>query len=349
MKNFLCIVLAFATLGGFGVQTVAAQSAPDFMVRVVSESEAVGYAYVLINNSYHAMAGPDGSTTIPAARLRAGDTISARFVGMESVPLAWDGTMPAGATITLELVPGAIESVVVTARARDRSRQMFRRYVKRMSTHEWYTGFRGDYDLVLSGDYDLPYNSEQRWRAYGTFERNHLPGDDAGSLGVNTFTLYPDRGSNPVPTWQIQRYILSIRGIAERAVQLDASDAANRGMIIRYRGNVGGRNVFLVVKPYFDKVQGTDDSFQTIIHVSEASGIVFSSETVSRTKHGIWNVSATYAVDNTGTPFIYPMRVTGNYQEQTPSSEGLISLDATVTNNEVYRFTPETIPHHEAW
>ncbi|MDR1671356.1 MAG: hypothetical protein LBR57_02445 [Alistipes sp.] len=341
IRAILCFVLLLAGLGGGGVQDAAAQGTRDFKIRVVSAGQPVGYAYVLINDSYHAMADPDGYSSIPASRLRPGDTLSARFVGMQSVPLAWDGKVPGGSTITLELIPGAIESVVVTATARDRSRQLFRRHVRRMPTHEWYTGFRGDYDLLFGGDYDLPYNSAKRWRAYGTFERNHLPGDDVNSLGSNTFTLTPDPGSSPVPTWQIQRHILLVRGIAERAVQLDAADAANHGMIIKYRGQDDGQNVFLVIKPYFDRVQGTDDSFQTIVHVSATSGIVLSSETVSRTKWGIWNVAANYAVhDNL---FIYPVTITGNYQEKNPSSEGVVTVDAVVNNNEVYSIAHETI------
>jgi hypothetical protein len=257
---------------------------------------------------------------------------------MESVPLTWDATAPPGATITLHLTPNAIESVVVTAQARDRSRQLFRRYVKKMPTHEWYTGFRGDYDLRFTG--------EERWRARGRFERNHLPGDDVNSLGANTFTLDPDASSSPVPSWQVQRYILLVRSIAERAVQLGSDEKSNRDMIIKYRGTVDGRNVFLIVKPYFDRVQGADDSFQTILHVSEASGIVVSSQTVSRTKWGIWNVAATYAVLNQsrgtahGDAFIYPVTMSGNYQEKTPTSEETSTLDAVVNNNEVYRIAP---------
>jgi hypothetical protein len=143
----------------------------------------------------------------------------------------------------------------------------------------------------------------------------------------------------------VQRYILQVRGIAERAVQLGSSEKSNRDMIIRYRGTVDGRNVFLVIKPYFDRVQGTDDSFQTLLHVSAVNGVVFSSQTISRTKWGIWNVSATYAVNNgdgmvRGDEFIYPVTMKGPYQEKTPTSDNVLTLDATINNTEVYRITP---------
>jgi hypothetical protein len=332
MKN---LIMIFVLLGAGIVAWPASGQATNYRVRVISADEAVGYAYVTINNSYHSMADGEGHTSIPATRLHNGDVISAHFVGLKSVPLIWDGSLQPGSTITLELTPNTIESVVVTAKARDRSRQLFRRHVKKVPTNEWYTGFRGDYELKFSGN--------GQWSVRGKFERNHLSGDDVNSLDANTFTLMPDPSSNPVPDWQIQRYILLVRSIAERAVQLGDGENSNRGMVIKYRGTSNGRNVFLVVKPYFDRVQGSDDSFQTIIHVSESSGIVVSSETVSRTKWGIWNVSASYAVHN-GT-FIYPTSIDGHYQEKTPTADEVINVDATVHTSEAYTFTPETIPH----
>lgn len=244
-----------------------------------------------------------------------------------------------------------IDQVVVTATKRDRSRQMFRRHVKKIPTHEWYTGFKGNYELRFAG--------ERQWRVRGKFERNHLPGDDINSLGANTFILTPDPSSNPVPDWQIQRYLLLMRGIAERAVQLGENENSNRGMTVKHRGTANGRNVFLVVKPYFDSVQGAENSFQTTLHVNEASGIVYSSQTISRTKWGVWNVYATYAVHAGGNPstnpstspsggssggFIYPTSITGHYYEKTPTSDETVNLDATINTTEVYTFTPETTP-----
>jgi hypothetical protein len=337
MKKLLCLVLLSASLA---IQTVAAQTAPDFRIQVTTGEEAVGFAYVFVGDEYYTMVDAEGTTTIPAGKLKPGITLLARFVGMESVPLVWDGNAPAGSVITLRLIPSAIDEVVVTAKSRDRSRQLYRKYVEKMPTNGWYTGFTGDYGMNFTG--------YRPWNSRGTYVRNHVPGDDANLRKVDTFSLVPERAADSLIAWQIQRNILLVNSIAERAVQLEGY-VSNRDMVMKYRGRDGNRHVFLIIKPWFDKVTGADDSFQTLIWVNEASGLVTSSQSVSRTRYGIWNVSADYAVYSGGGAdradrFIYPVRITGKYEERNPSAEDAIAGDINIDNITARHFLPEPIP-----
>jgi hypothetical protein len=336
MKQTLIALLLAASV--FTAGSAGAQTPQSFRVEVRADGEAVGYAYVIVNDAVMAMTDAEGAATLPATRLKAGDTLSARFVGMQSVPLVWDGT---GAVIRLELIPNVIENVVVTARGRDRSRQMFRRNVTRVPTHGWYTGFEGDYRMSYGGT--RPWNSE------GKYIRNHVPGEDANLRKINVFSLQPTAEKGAVLAWQIQRNVLLVCGIAERAVQLDNSEGASRGMVIRYRGEVDGQREFLVIKPYFDSFSGSDDSFQTLIRVNPTSGIVTSAETVSRTRYGIWSVAARYAVYESGRGegsirFIYVTRVEGKYQERNPDAEGAVEISVEADNIVPHHFTPEPVP-----
>lgn len=331
MKTALAAIAFLIPFTLFTAQHSGAQPpADDFRVKVSSGGETIGYAYVLVNGGFHAMADSAGMTRIPARKLRLGDTLSARFVGMEGVPLVWDGTVAAGSVIGLELIPNTIDEVVVTAR--DRSKRYFRRYVEKIPTRGWYTGFRGGYTMQLHG--------KRPWKSRGTFDRNHIPGVEVNYWGIDTFTLNPESAADSVLGWQAQQYILLVKGISERAVQLDGYDS-NKGMVMKYRGRTDGRNVFLIIKPYFATLQGAGESFQTLIYVNEASGIVSFAETVSQTKYGIWNVSASYAVylsPDRSHHFIYPTQIEGRYEEDDPSADDTISVDISLTGIEAYSF-----------
>ena len=334
-KTLFAIVTLLAALAA------GSAAAQDYRVEVSAEGEPVGYAYVLVGESVLAMTDAEGTARIPAGRLKEGDSLSARFVGMESVPLVWDGTRSPGSVIRLELVPNLIDNVVVTARGRDRSRQIFRRNVTRVPTHGWYTGF--------SGDYRIRYGGTRPWTSEGHYIRNHVPGQDANLQKIDTFSLRPTAESGSVLTWQIQRNILQVCGIAERAVQFGEGDAAQRGMVITHRGVVDGQHVFLIVKPYFDSFSGSDDSFQTIVRINPTSGIVTSSETVSRTRFGIWTVAARYAVYDSGHAdrsgrFIYVTSFEANYKERNPDAEDSVDIDVAAENIVARHFTPSPMP-----
>jgi hypothetical protein len=331
MKKLLlfCLISIFPT----------ALFAQSHRVEVSSAGEPVGYAYVLVGETVLAMTDASGVATIPAARLKEGDTLSARFVGMKSVPSVWDGK---SGVIRLELGPTVIEGGGVTARGKDRSRQMFRRHVARMPTHGWYTGF--------DGEYSMRYGGKRPWSSEGKYVRNHVPGEDANLRRINTFMLSPTAEKGAVLAWQIQRNVLLVCGIAEKAVQFDGSDGAGRGMIVKYRGETEGQNVFLIIKPYFDNFTGSDDSFQTLIRVNPTSGIVTSSETVSRTRFGIWSVSAKYALydgrrdgGGAGSRFIYVADVEGKYQERNPDAEDAVEIEVKATGIIPRHFVPEPI------
>ncbi|MDR2882174.1 MAG: hypothetical protein LBU98_00110 [Alistipes sp.] len=319
-------------------------AAQDYRVEVSAGGEPVGYAYVLVGESVLAMTDAEGAARLPASRVTKGTVVSARFVGMESVPLTWDGSQTPGATIRLELLPNVIDNVVVTARVRDRSRQTFRRNVTRVPTHGWYTGF--------SGDYRMRYGGTRPWTSEGHYVRNHVPGQDANLQKIDAFSLRPSAEKGAVLPWQIQRNILTVCGIAERAVQFGEGGTAEKSMVISHRGVVDGQHVFLIVKPYFDSFSGSDDSFQTIVRINPTSGIVTSSETVSRTRFGIWTVSARYAVYDSGLAdrsgrFIYVTGVEAGYKERNPDAEDSVEIDVAASNIVARHFTPNPVPTNE--
>ncbi len=326
MRKFLFLILTVLVAGQAGAQGTVA----DYRVRVATTNgERVGYAYVTINGAFQAMADSTGQAWVAARKLKEGDRLAASFVGMESVPVVWDGSLPGGSVVELELVPNVIEEVVVTAK--DRSKRLWRRYVDKIPTHSWGVGFRGEYEMEFTG--------ENPWKSKGRYERNHVPGAQLNSVAADTFTLVPDVEADSMQMWKVQRQILLVKGIAERAVQLDGAEASNRGMVMKYRGRDEGQNVFLVIKPYFDKFRNTDDSFQTMLWVSEASGLVTRTETVSQSRYEIWRVEAKYAVyrsPDKAVRFIYPTKVEAEYAEV--GAEGSIEGKVGIGGVEVYQF-----------
>jgi hypothetical protein len=107
--------------------------------------------------------------------------------------------------------------------------------------------------------------------------------------------------------------------------------------------------VFLIIKPYFDSVSGADDSFQTILRVDPVSGVVTSSETVSRNRYGIWNVAARYAVyqtrrDEGQVRFIYVTSLDGKYIERNPDAEGAVDISVSIAEVVPRHFTPDPVP-----
>jgi hypothetical protein len=183
----------------------------------------------------------------------------------------------------------------------------------------------------------------------GAYRRDHIPGEDVNRLDATTFSLSFARGSDSTLTWQLQRYLLTAKGIAERAVQFNEG-VADRGLILSYKGrDPEGRNLFLVVKPYYDRFSSREDSFQTIIRVSERSGLIHSSETVSQSRYGIWNVSASYATysptGRTAERFIYPVEVDAHFEERSPllgPDEVPTTVDVLIRGVTPYHFAPAT-------
>jgi len=328
VKTTLFALISLALL-----MAAAPAAAQNYRVRVTSGGDPVPYAYVLVGDAVQAMTDGEGRATIRRG-IEPGEVLSARFVGMESVPLKWEGA-PAG-EIELQLIPNEIDAVVVTARRKDRSRQYFRKYVDQVPTHGWYTGF--------SGRYEVTQNGPKSWRARGDYRRDHVPGQHVGALEANTFILNHAPGSDSTLTWQLQRYLLTAKGIAERAVQFN-DGVGDRGLVLQYRGrDAAGLQMFLVVKPYYDRFSGREESFQTLLRVGAVGGVIYSTETVSQSRYGIWNVSATYAVhSNTGRSqdrFIYPVRLSARFEERSQ----LLDLDEKPTTVDVV--IEEVTPYH---
>ncbi len=189
-----------------------------------------------------------------------------------------------------------IEEVVVTARGRNRARKYFRRYVRKTPLQGWYTGYTGAYRVEVEAQYS-------GWRSQGDYERNHIPGDDANKGRIELFRLTPDVAADSLHSWQIQRYILLVSSMAERAATLGDRDDA----VMSYRGLYDGLNTFLISEPGSDKRRG----FDTRILVNDDTGLITRSESVSRSPSGVWNVTVDYGLFE---DFLYPTRALARFE-----------------------------------
>jgi hypothetical protein len=226
-------------------------------------------------------------------------------------------------SVAYQIDANPIEGIVVTARARDRSKRYFRRYVRKVEDHGWYVGFTGEYRIENGG--------LQGWRSQGTYTRNHIPGDDANRHRIDLFSLSAASAADSTHLWDIQRYILLAVSIAERADGLGRESGAT----LSYRGkDDDGMNVFLVSEREGD----TRRSFRTRLLVHDASRIVARSESVSRSSGGIWNVTADYALFD---GFIYPTRVAADFEHRDPLSGQTVTVNVSLTGIVPRRFERE--------
>ncbi len=227
---------------------------------------------------------------------------------------AWD----ASAQETLrDTVFRQIENVVVTARASNRVKRYFRRYVRKVPLQGWYVGYTGGYRIDVEA---FP-----AWRSQGEYERNHIPGDDANRGQVELFRLRPAAAADTLHSWQIQRYLLLASSLVERAAALGHT----ADVTMSYRGLEEGMNIFTISEPEVDKRRG----FQTRIMVNDTTGLIVRSESVNRLPNGVWNVTADYALFEN---FLYPTRVSARFEQRDPLEE-----ETEIVNIEMSGITPQ--------
>ena len=221
-----------------------------------------------------------------------------------------------------------IDEVVVSARVRNRARKYFRRYVRKSALQGWYIGYKGSYSIDIDGDLG--------WQSQGTYERNHIPGDDANRRQIESFKLQPFAAADSVHSWNIQRYILLASSIAERAATLGHL----RESTMSYRGLEKGMNIFLISEPDANEQRG----FSTRVMVSDATGIIARSESVSRAPSGIWNVTVDYALFE---EFLYPVQVESRFEHLNPISGEAETVKVEMKDITPRRFLREAIPEND--
>ncbi len=216
-----------------------------------------------------------------------------------------------------------IDEVVVAAKGRNRAKRYFRRYVRNIPPYGWYVGFTGSYKIEVE--------SLQGWNSQGTYLRNHIPGDDANRKQIELFRMQPAVAADSINSWQIRRYILLAGSIAERAASLGYEPDVE----MSYRGREGDLNLFLIAASGSTERRG----FRTRLLVSDASGIIVRSESVSNSPNGVWNVEAHYA---TFDDFIYPMKVTARFEQRDPGSGEAQTVSVEMTDIVPHRFERKT-------
>ena len=102
-------------------------SAKDIKIKVSSQGEPLGYAYVFVNGKAYAATDSLGVTYLPQNRLQPGDTLSASYVGMQDAFFICPPEGIPSDSLLLDLKRNyALDEVVVSVDAR----KLFKKYVR---------------------------------------------------------------------------------------------------------------------------------------------------------------------------------------------------------------------------
>ena len=237
----------------------------------------------------------------------------------------WVWNVPAQeAAFLRDSVSRQIDNVTVTARASNKVKRYFRRYVRKVPLQGWYVGYTGRYSVDV--------DAFPAWRSQGEYERNHIPGDDANRGQIELFRLRPATAADSLHSWQIQRYILLTSSLVERAAALGHTADAT----MSYHGLAEGMNIFTVSEPEVDQRRG----FRTRVLVNDTTGLIVRSESVSRLPNGEWNVTADYGLFEN---FLYPTRVSARFEQRDPLED-----ETEIVNIEMTGITPRRFMREEA-
>jgi hypothetical protein len=246
----------------------------DVRVRVVSDGEPLGYAYIYVDGIYRTAADSTGMGTLSVAGLQPGDTISAGFVGMEDGFVVYSGNPTQ--SVEVKLYPSHIGEVVV--QGKDRSQEYFRRYVKNyyVGAPEWSSWEqRGTY-------YSLTFTiTNHRVEQQGNYSQIFASSDAVKYYNIDQITLQPTLSSDTTGLSQsIENMLLAAWKMAQAAASFHKGWTLNRrDMIVKYRGKEAGRHVFLILKPTTEQA-GISDGFQALISVDETTKAIVSSESL---------------------------------------------------------------------
>lgn len=121
MKNALFLVPVFL------LSFCSFLHARDLKLKIVSQGEPLGYAYVFLNGKVYAAADSAGVTYIPRTRLQPGDTLSASYVGAkDAFFICREGNIPSDSLVLDLRRDYALDEVVVSVDPR----KLFKKYVR---------------------------------------------------------------------------------------------------------------------------------------------------------------------------------------------------------------------------
>jgi hypothetical protein len=325
------ITLLFALFACLAVLTASAQ---NVSIRVYSGGEPLEYAYLFVNGIYHTSADSTGTGFIPASRLEPGDTISAGYVGMEDGYAVYSGNP--GRLVEVELRSNnLIGSVVVYAK--DQSRALFRRYVRKSPIGHWDTEYRGAYSLTFPDGHS----------ARGDYSVIFTPPGIVDYFGIDEVTLQPVSDTLG-RSRTIENILDRTTRCAHGAAAVKRHYGVARGMIVKYRGKEGGRHVFLIVRPFFDGLTGIPESFQTLLYADETSRLIVSTQTLYRTQNQTLRLKADYLPIHfrNEEDRLYPVRMEGSWEESDPERK-IVSTRFFMDRTTVHEYPRPSIPRRD--
>lgn len=248
----ICAVLSQTY--GYAQSLTGNQAPPkELKVSVTSEGAPLGYAYVFINGHIFGSADSTGAAYVPKSKLKTGDTLSVSFVGTESEFVVYDKELAGKQTVTLDLISKThIDEVVVVAK--DRSKQLFRKYVDPKFIFWWFTQYDMDYKIAIN-------NADEKT---GSFMYADLTKEYMEKTGERNLIAKPDT------TLQHAKTAYFIYRVAMWCAGVRKSFTYNENMIIRYKGKDNGKHVFLIIRPILNNDKDFESN-QTLIFADERS------------------------------------------------------------------------------
>lgn len=309
MKHFIILLALFSV-----VEVISAQ---EIKVTVVSEGAPLEYALLFINNKYYGASDSTGFVCIRSSDISAGDTISASYLGTDKGVAVYTSDTYGPEGIVITLIPNLhIEDIVVMAN--DKSEQMLRRYVKNRYTETWFMHYHGDYSTCQQGQNEIA----------GSFVYAKLP-----EVYARYYNLKPLEITSTSDTTGMSANIRKVISTATNAslfsVQLKQRYATTKNMKVQYMGKDNGCHVFLLIKPIYASILGSEDGFQAIIYADAKSGEIVSAKTTLIYSDGqIVELSANYATwkpkNTLGGNLIYPTSIDGSISHKDIKTHFLI-------------------------
>ena len=326
MKNYITISILLLA--------VCSLSAQDIKVRVMSDNTPLEYAYIYIDNTYYGSTDSTGHINIRQSNISVGDTISAIYIGMNKGAVVYSSENCASTEMTISLTPNFILDEVVVV-AKNKSKELLRRYVKERWTESWFMKYQGEYHI-----------SQQNQNVItGTFSYTKLPKEYANYYKLKRLEITSTSDTAKVaPT--IREVISTATKVALASVQIKKVYASTSNMILKYMGKNNGCHIFSIIKPTFVNLLGREDGFQSIIYADEKSGEIVHAETKMLYEDGgIVEISANYSdwkpKHSMGGHLIYPLAIKGEISLNSKK------INFTIDHIKISQLKPTPIPRKD--
>lgn len=162
-------------------------TAGDIKVRIVSEGQPLGYAYVFVNGRLFGAVSQDGITYLPEQSVAPGDTISASYVGMNTSRYIFNRKAAEAKELTIVLSPNTtLEPVKIVAKSG--AEDLYRKYVKDRRGSERFREAMADFE------YDISHKTKITGRIYTVLGKSFFVelGPESRHMRLDTLAMVLD-------------------------------------------------------------------------------------------------------------------------------------------------------------